>query len=365
MSCTFLLPVLVLLHQAVPDRAPGPAPVSEFTVLAFNILTDGNPPGPDAASPLYRDSRRPRIVEIIHEHAPDVVLLQEAGGGGAVHALLAELDPRWRMKGDGDRGQTTLARHPLKSLGPNTAEVELPFGPVVVHNVHWEPYPYGPYECQDRLIESRPLDARELLAASDKGEVYARTYRAVHPALDRGVPVVVGGDFNEPSHLDWTPGYLERGADRWVGNPTGRPLKAVVPWKGSRLLSDPDSFGEELALGSDEPLPPLRDAFRLLRPDPVADPGHTWTPAYALATTSRRPYRAREDGAAGSDPRSAVLDRIDRVYASRNLRPISAQVLGDTGGAGTDLGYDPWPSDHRAVLVRFVVVSPESSDAPD
>ena len=364
MPCAFLLlPVLALLEQGLPAPAPAPSPDRGFTVLAFNILTDGNPPGPDAASPLYRDSRRARIAEIIHEHAPDVVLLQEAGGGGAVHALLAELDPRWRMQGGGDRGQTTLARHPLRSLGPNTAEVELPFGPLVVHNVHWEPYPYGPYECQDRLIDSRPLVAREILAASDKGEVYARTYRAVHPALDRGVPVVVGGDFNEPSHLDWTPGYLERGADRWVGNPTGRPLKAVVPWKGSRLLSDPDSFDEELALDTDEPLPPLRDAFRLLRPDPVTDPGNTWTPEYDSTTTTRRPYRAPAGEAAGSDPRSAVLDRIDRVYGSGGLRPTAVQVLGDAGAACTDIGYDPWPSDHRAILVRYAVASPATPAA--
>lgn len=363
MPCTYLLlPLLVLLHQDLAERAPEPAPVPGFTVLAFNILTDGNPPGPDAASPLYRDSRRARIAEIIQEHAPDVVLLQEAGGGGAVHALLVELDSRWRMKGGGDRGQTTLARHPIRSLGPNTAEVELPFGPLVVHNVHWEPYPYGPYECQDRIIDSRPLVARELLATSDKGEVYARTYRAVHPALERGVPVVVGGDFNEPSHLDWTPAYLERGADRWVGNPTSRPLKAVVPWKGSRLLSDPDSFVEELGLESGQPLPPLRDSFRALRPDPVTDPGNTWTPEYASTTTTRRPYRAPGDGAAGSDSRSAVLDRIDRIYASGALRPTSARVLGDAGAPCTDLGYDPWPSDHRAVLVRFEVISPEAPE---
>ena len=333
----------------------------QFTVLAFNILTSGNPPGPNAASPLYRRSRQQRIAEIILEVAPDVVLVQEGSHARGVHDILKEADPCWRMQGGGDRGQMILARHELTRLGRNSARIKAPQGPVVVHNVHWEPYPYGPYECQKRLLDgAATLDSAEILAASDKGEVYARTYRDIHPALLEGIPVVVGGDFNEPSHLDWTEEYLSEGADRWVSNPTEVPLKAVIPWKGSRLLSNPGAYSEELRLDPGQPLPPLVDCFRATRPSPVSDPGNTWTPAYSAETVDRRAFQASESLEASEVQPTAVLDRIDMIYASAALRPLEVVVLGDAGDPCSDRGFTPWPSDHRAVLARFAVgVPPE------
>lgn len=353
--------VALCLLQVQPDVSPAVElnPNPELTVMAFNILTSGNPPGPNAASDLYRSSRQERIVEIILEFSPDVVLIQEGGDAQRIHVLLTEADREWRMQDGGDRGQMILARHELVALGRNSARVKTPHGPVVVHNVHWEPYPYGPYECQKRLLGgSARIDSAEILAVSDKGEIYARTYRDIHPALLEGIPVVVGGDFNEPSHLDWSDDYLRTGADRWVSNPTGVPLKAVIPWKGSRLLSDPSAFADELQLGTNVALPPLVDCFRSLRPNVVSDPGNTWTPSYSARTVDRRPFRAPGDGQVPSDQPTAVLDRIDMIYASAELTPREVLVLGDTGDPCSDRGFTPWPSDHRAVLARFVLVAP-------
>ena len=56
----------------------------------------------------------------------------------------------------------------------------------------------------------------------------------------------------------------ERGLDRWVQNPTPRPLRFAIQWHGSHRLA---------ALG-------LRDAYRTHFPDEVAKPGITWTPPY-------------------------------------------------------------------------------------
>lgn len=355
-----LLKIIFALWMLQVEPVTGPSLETEsnpqLSVLAFNILTSGNPPGPDAASPLYRTSRQERIVEIILEYSPDVVLLQEGHHAQGIHSLLRKADPDWRMQDGGDRGQMILARHHLEQIGENSARVETPSGPVVVHNVHWEPYPYGPYECQKRLLEGAPsIDAKEILAASDKGEIYARTYRDIHPALLAGVPVVVGGDFNEPSHLDWSGDYLRSGPDRWLSNPTEVPLKALISWKGSRLLSNPGEFSEELQLGAGVALPPLVDSFRAVRPSAVTDPGNTWTPAYSAETVDRRFYRARVGHQASEDQPTAVLDRIDMIYASAELIPREVLVLGDSGDPSTDRGYTPWPSDHRAVLARFTL----------
>ena len=358
----FLMALLgsIVIAQGDPTVSPSTeaSASSELRVLAFNILTSGHPPGPNADSSLYRSSRQARIAQIILDVNPDIVLMQEASSAQPIHALLQARDPNWKMQDGGTRGQMILARHELQAVGANSARVSTPLGPVVVHNVHWEPYPYGPYECQNRLIAEAPIKVDEILAVSDKGSIYAETYLDVHPALVEGVPVVIGGDFNEPSHLDWSTEYLEHGADRWVSNPTSTPLKAVVPWKGSRLLTDPDSFSNELDLEDGVPLPPLIDAFRSLRPDVVRHPGITWTPAYSSKTSDRRPFRAPEDAATGSDGPTAVLDRIDIIYASSDLVPIEIEVLGDKGDPSSDRGFDPWPSDHRAVLARFRLDEP-------
>ena len=83
----------------------------------------------------------------------------------------------------------------------------------------------------------------------------------------------------------------------------------------------------------------LVDAFRELRPDEVADPGETWTPG---------------NPAPHLDP-GEVHDRIDFVYYSGvNVVPTTALVLGyDANDPNTDIGIQPYPSDHRSVVVEF------------
>ena len=49
-------------------------------------------------------------------------------------------------------------------------------------------------------------------------------------------------------------------------------------------------------------------------------------------------------------------DRIDSVIAGGPVEVVSATLVGEPGGAGVQLVYEPWPSDHRAVLARVRVV---------
>ena len=83
----------------------------------------------------------------------------------------------------------------------------------------------------------------------------------------------------------------------------------------------------------------LTDAFRQLRPNEVGDPGFTWTPG---------------DPAPNLDP-DEVFDRIDLVYyAGNGVTPTLAQTLGYNSNDGsTDIAIQPYPSDHRAVVVEF------------
>jgi endonuclease/exonuclease/phosphatase family metal-dependent hydrolase len=138
--------------------------------------------------------------------------------------------------------------------------------------------------------------------------------------------VILTGDFNEPSHLDWTQKAARKGLDRWVKNPTATPLRFKIEWKGSKLLA---------RLG-------LRDAYRTVFPDEVAKPGITWTPPYPKGVPGRRAYEDQ------------VLDRIDMIYfAGPGLKAVDAAVIGESAKTCEIAHKGPWPSDHRAVTATF------------
>jgi hypothetical protein len=93
----------------------------------------------------------------------------------------------------------------------------------------------------------------------------------------------------------------------------------------------------------------FRDSYREARPDPITDPGYTWTPGYP-------PPSMQAD---------EVHDRIDMVYAAGPSTTLASNVIGETpatttlpgdfNGPHTDIPVTPWPSDHRAVASTFEV----------
>lgn len=297
-------------------------------VLSFNILRGGG----DAANVGFHEvafdgSRRRAVAAAIRASGADVVGVQEDDPGDG---LLAALGPGWSRAGN------VYTRHPLELLdrsGPLTVcRVHLPGDrSIVVVNAHWRPGPYGPFLVQDDLRAGVNLHApgyvEELLRRADKAagpRGYDETLAALAEPLARGEVVVLTGDFNEPSHLDWTARYAREGADRWVDNPGPRALRLEVGWTGSRRLA---------AAG-------LRDAWREVHPDEVRAPGDTWTQPYPEGTPGRRP------------PGDQVRDRIDAIHVAGPVRVLAARVLGEDDGAARAV---PWPSDHRAVLVDLAL----------
>jgi exonuclease III len=120
------------------------------------------------------------------------------------------------------------------------------------------------------------------------------------------LPVFLTGDFNEPSHLDWTGRAVKGGC-----------CQIEVRWPASERIIDAG----------------LTDLYRTAFPDEVAHRGHTWTPT-----------PAERD----------VPDRIDFVYANSTAKPISSAVVGESA-ENADIVVDPYPSDHRAVLAKVAV----------
>lgn len=247
-----------------------------------------------------------RTLDVLRASDADVIALQEHDGLAEFYA--AELGMVATVQ---DRSTAVLSRWPVRGTSPTKWGVQLEspdLGPVWIFNAHLPAAPYQPYQLAGieyhggRFVTSAAEAITEARLA--RGEPALRLLRELSAALASGEPLLLAGDFNEPSHLDWTAKSAAAGL-----------REHAVEWPTSRLFTEAG----------------LNDSFRAVHPDPTLRPGFTWTP---------RP-----------DTRD-VMDRIDLVYASPHLIPIRAEVLGESGRT-TDLALDPWPSDHRAVRVVF------------
>ena len=134
--------------------------------------------------------------------------------------------------------------------------------------------------------------------------------------IDSGMPLFVTGDFNSPSHLDWTPATV--GALPQMKYPVAWPAGLAVEGIG------------------------MVDTFRAAHPDPVVDPGSH--------LDLRLPV-----------PRGSSRTRSSTASTSSTPRPGStvtkSRVVGQPGTPDVDVAVDPYPSDHRSV-VSTVVVTP-------
>lgn len=148
----------------------------------------------------------------------------------------------------------------------------------------------------------------------------------------QGRIVILGGDFNEPSHLDWTE------ATKDIRDHQG----LVVPWDVSVMLEEAG----------------FKDAYRVAYPDPVTHPGFTY------------PADTKDIGVEKLTwaPKADERERIDFImYRDERLRLLEVSVVGPIGSIlrnqrdstmFEDRIIEPlgsWPSDHKAVLAVFEV----------
>jgi endonuclease/exonuclease/phosphatase family metal-dependent hydrolase len=124
------------------------------------------------------------------------------------------------------------------------------------------------------------------------------------------VPVVLLGDFNAPSHLDYTESLREKNCGY-----------ANVSWPTSTHPTDAGMI----------------DSFRVVHPDPAARQGITWSPIFL--TNNGRP-----------EP----LDRIDFIYHKSGMTVLSSEdiVVGNPSPEPNHQNNE-WTSDHAVVLTVF------------
>lgn len=185
-----------------------------------------------------------------------------------------------------------------------------------------------------KKMESAITDEEAILKMNRKAwreEAVAAFLRRVSSDIEKGYAVLLAGDFNEPSHLDWG----EDTKDLYGHN------GATVVWDCSRMLYEAG----------------FRDAYRSLHPNPVTHPGFTFPAGNKCVPVEKLTWA----------PEADERERIDFIYyyPSLSLLPEKAWVVGPVHSVVegrfvkervADCFLRPkkgWPTDHKGVMVSF------------
>lgn len=253
---------------------------------------------------LGKEAGRTRIIDLIKASNADVITLQE--GYGAQDSIAQVLGFHLQTKSSRDN-LALLSRYPIKKINSsepfksNPGEIKLPNGRELIVNDCWLRYAYRPeYTSGYQNYGMQPKDWVEEDAKLALVDVRNLLEKDVDPYVDVvDKPVIIGGDFNSYSHLDWT----EKSKDLHFGY-------GAVPFPTSMFMLEKG----------------YKDSFRELHPDEVKYQGGTFAPIFGQMQDAR----------------------IDYIYYKGNIRAISSKIV----RTSPDID-DVWASDHAAVLTIF------------
>lgn len=178
-----------------------------------------------------------------------------------------------------------------------------------------------------------PTDAGEVLrrnALSQRDEEIAAFLKQAARDEADGYNIILGGDFNEPSHLDWTEATCNLYDHHGL----------VIEWPQTKSLEQAGYV----------------DAFRAIYPNPLTHPGITFPADNPLVPVKRLTWT----------PRADERERIDYIFfKGKKMKVTDCKIFGPTGGiaynkrtpnTGEDkfiLPQGVWPTDHKGLLATF------------
>ncbi|KAI5457550.1 endonuclease/exonuclease/phosphatase family [Mariannaea sp. PMI_226] len=269
------------------------------------------------------DNFHEKQVRFLNSISADIVGLQECGDTQAATMIAQALG--WYSLQYEDVG--AVSKYPIISVEPsNPRNLQMRIAldgddqQVILWNTHSTAYPYGPYEP---CFNGTGTDAIHMAEESSGrvGQVKELiTAMATNLKDADNIPVLLTGDFNAPSHLDWIPEASKLHCNI-----------SSFSWPTSKLLSQEG----------------LIDSYREEHPDPVAFPGVTWSPIFL----NNPKYADKPE----------PLDRIDFIYyRGKKLSTDLSNAIID--GSPKPEDPDPhreneWTSDHKAVWTSFKFAS--------
>ena len=263
-----------------------------FKVLNWNIWHGGRKDGLDGLK---------KTIGIIRKSKADIVTMQETYGSGPIIADSLNMIYYYRSTNLG-----IFSKYPI--IKTHDLYEPFHFGGVTLQlpgrkqlHVFSTWLNYLP-DIDASLSAPWPIDS--ILQEEEKTRLKEinEILKSVDPLMKttNEVPIIIAGDFNSPSHLDF------------IEETKARHKDLIIEWPVSKTIT---------ALG-------FKDAFRKIYPDPSKNYGETWSPRF---------------------PESSQ-ERIDHIYFTPSrLECTSAKMLNQAS--------PQWPSDHAAVLATFKVVN--------
>ncbi len=291
-----------------------PAEESTVRVMTYNACRGGTYQG----QPLSQSAKMIQLAQA------DIVGLQEIGenvpklakllGWNHSGPFLTRYEIIEEIKG--------ISRRPSDGM-----KVKLPSGQeVYIFNNHLPHPPYQPYQLLGltagyRVYPKIDTEAEAIAGAKKtRARFITRLSNQIRVLPDQEAPVFVVGDFNEPSHLDWTEAAAKAGR---------HPMKVEFP---TSLMMAQAGF---------------TDAYRTVYPDEMKKPGFTWAPLKK------------------ADDPTIHHDRIDYVYfKGKGLKVTDAKVIGESK-ENADIVVAPYPSDHRSVVATITLPKQADSKQPN
>lgn len=245
-----------------------------------------------------------RVIELIHSSHADIITMQEAYGSQEKIAKALG----YHLQTASSRDNLALySRFPIQKLPSsepfksNPAILTLPGDKQILVNDCWLRYAYRPEYSSGYL--NTGLDP-EVWVKEDSifalVDIQNLLNKDVNPHLKHAdMPVIIGGDFNSCSHLDWT----EAAKPLHMGyGPVHFPASRYMYEKG------------------------YKDSFREINPDEVLYQGGSVAAIYG----------------------QMQMSRIDFLYYTGAIQAQSSKIIRTMPEID-----DVWPSDHAAVLTVF------------
>ncbi|KAF9585455.1 hypothetical protein BGW38_002318 [Lunasporangiospora selenospora] len=265
-------------------------------------------------------------------------------------------------------------------------------------NIHLYYFPYQPFQLAKIPYDTQPfLDTAEEAIQSSiaaRGAEMKSILREMEIVAEeeKDVPIFMTGDFNEPSHLDWTPLTVLAGIHpltvKWPMTEWAYKAGLVDLW---RAYSHPIGSSLSSPTSPTSPMNPVRWAGQMSDLVSSIDSvtlGDTAKAQSGAGAGARADQHSVGDIQRGSETQlneteQAVLerpgfswtvlkpeldpgdhyDRIDYIFGlNRESSPIAlknmAVLIGEEAGRvgeKNDKVSKPWPSDHRAVLATVLM----------